>query len=714
MMKTKLLLLFLVLSLSCEIVALGQNKTIDLKEAVTGRLFPRPLPQLKWKGTTHSYTYIDAVTQNLMVADSKNEPQVLMTLDEISQAWGGTIYRFPQITWVGDDVFTFLSGPDLKRYDLKTKVSENVYGFRVESEQEETASNLNLAYTRKHNIFLAIPGNKTPLQVTFDGSRNIVYGEAAHRSEFGIIKGLFWSGSGQKLAFYRIDQSRVTDYPLTDYRKVPGEYEPEKYPMAGDQSHYATIGIYDLATKKTVYLQTGEPADQYLTNITWAPDEKSVYVAIVNRDQNHLWLNRYNATSGEKELTLFEETNEKYIEPENGPIFRPGNPNQFLWLSEKDGFKHLYLYQTSGSFVKQITQGSWEVTEFMGFANQGDKIIYQSTEVSPLERHIYAIDLTKDKKDRLTKDKGVHNAVLSGTGEYLLDTWSSLKVPLKSVIIDVHKGKEQKEIHLANNPLADHKLGEMSIFSIKSADDTDLYCRLIKPIDFDPAKKYPVMVYVYGGPHIQLIDESWQGKADLFLHYMAQQGFVVFTLDNRGSPHRGLDFEQKIYRRMGTQEMADQIEGVSYLRRQTFVDTEKIGVFGWSYGGFMTLSLMLREPGVFKVGVAGGPVVDWKMYEVMYTERYMDTPEQNPEGYETASLLNYADRLKGNLLIIQGMKDKTVVPQHSLMLIHKFVESGVQAEFFPYPEHEHNVRGIDRAHLYEKISSYFIEHLKGQ
>ncbi|MEZ4774911.1 MAG: DPP IV N-terminal domain-containing protein [Bacteroidia bacterium] len=710
-MKFKLPILLLAICLLSGIYAHAQNQTIDLKDAVTGRLFPRTLPQLSWKGATNAYTYVDPVTQSLMVSDEKSEPRVLVTLEELGEAINGNIFRFPRITWINDQVFTFFMGPDLMKYDIGTKTSSVVYSHRIESEKEETAPNLNLAYTNGYNIFITTPGRKKPIQITFDGSKDISYGEAAHRSEFGIVKGLFWSPSGQKLAFYRIDQSNVTDYPLVDYSQVPAQYKPEKYPMAGSKSQEVLVGVFDLLTNKTVYLKTGEPAEQYLTNITWSPDEKSVYVAVLNRDQNHMWLNRYSADSGEKEITLFEETHEKYIEPENGPIFRTGHSDEFLWFSKRDGFKHLYLYNTQGEVIKQVTQGSWDVTHFLGFTDHGNSLVYQSAEVSPLERHVYIMDLEKGKKNKLTKDKGTHEATLSGTGEFLLDNWSSLKTPIKSELINVRKAKEQKEVYLASNPLADQKMGEISIFTIKAADGTDLYCRMIKPVDFDPSKKYPVMVYVYGGPHIQLVEESWLGGADLFLPYMAQKGFVVFTLDNRGTPYRGLDFEQATFRRMGTVEMSDQLEGVSFLRRQTFVDTERIGVFGWSYGGFMTTSLMLRQPGVFKVGVAGGPVVDWKMYEVMYTERYMDTPEQNPEGYETASLLNYTDRLKGKLMIIHGMQDNTVVPQHSMMLLKKFVENGADVDFFAYPGHEHNVRGIDRAHLYEKISQYFLEHL---
>ncbi|MEZ4827002.1 MAG: DPP IV N-terminal domain-containing protein [Bacteroidia bacterium] len=512
------------------------------------------------------------------------------------------------------------------------------------------------------------------------------------------------------MAFYRIDQSMVTDYPLVDYSTVPATPTPEKYPMAGGKSHEALVGIYDLSTRKTIYLQTGEPAEQYLTNISWSPDEKSVYIAIVNRDQNHMWLNRYAASTGEKEATLFEETSEKYIEPEEGPIFIPGKNEEFLWYSKRDGFKHLYLYQTNGNLIRQITKGKWEVTGLLGFADNGSTLVYQSTEISPLEKHIFTLDLTKGKKNQLTKEKGVHNASLNGSGEYILDLWSNLQTPSQSEILDL-KGKQQKKIYTASNPQSNYKPTEIEVFSLKAGDGTDLFCRLIKPADFDPSKKYPVMVYVYGGPHVQLVDYSWQGKADLFMLYMAQQGFVVFTLDNRGTPYRGLEFEQATYRRLGTVEMEDQLEGVSYLRRQTFVDTERIGVFGWSFGGFMTTSLMLRKPGVFKVGVAGGPVVDWKMYEVMYTERYMDTPEQNPEGYEAASLLNYTDRLQGRLLILHGLQDPTVVPQHSMMLLKKFVDNGKDIDFFLYPGHAHNVRGIDRAQMYEKISRYFMEHL---
>lgn len=708
---TKRFILPVIIFLLAGLQLTAQDNQLTLRDAITGRLYPFGLSQLGWRANTRTFVYVEGVSQNLMNSEINGEARIIVSPDDLAEATGKPVRRFPQISWIDENSFHFDLGPEKFLYNISSKKANLLYTLPEGAVNQEEASNQNIAFTKNYNIYVSTPGSESPLKITFDGNREIQYGIAAHRSEFGIRKGLFWSPAGNRLAFYRVDQTMVTDYPLVDYTQIPAEYTPNKYPMAGGKSHHATIGIYDLSTRKTVYLKTGTPAEQYLTNITWSPDGKSVYVAVVNRDQNHMWLKVYDAVSGKETATLFEEKNEKYVEPEHGPIFMKNKPEDFLWFSKRDGFNHLYHYRTNGTLVGQITKGNWEVSDFIGFTEDGSKIIYESTEVSPVERHIYCLDLEKGKAAQLTKAKGTHSAELSADGEYFIDNWSSLTVANASAIIDTKKGKIRHEIEELTNPLDEYQKTDISIFPIRASDGTDLYCRMYKPGNFDPAKKYPVIVYVYGGPHVQLITESWNGGGSLFMNYLAQQGYVVFTLDNRGSGHRGLEFEQAVYRRLGTQEIEDQLDGVRYLRQQAFVDTDRIGVHGWSYGGFMTTSLMLRKPGVFKVGVAGGPVIDWRLYEIMYTERYMDTPEQNPEGYKQSSLLNHVDKLQGDLLVIHGMQDSTVVPQHVMMFTRKCVEEGKLIDFFPYPTHEHNVRGLDREHLYRRIEAYFKENL---
>jgi dipeptidyl-peptidase-4 len=388
----------------------------------------------------------------------------------------------------------------------------------------------------------------------------------------------------------------------------------------------------------------------------------------------------------------------------------PNNPGQFVWVSERTGYDHLYLYDTKGKLIRPLTKGDWMVTDILGFSKDGKQLFYSSTAESPLERHSYSVNLKNAKTTRLTQDKGMHSASLSPDGKYILDNYSNQATPRKIQVLGTD-GKLKQTLLTAKNPLTDYALGETTITILKAEDGTGLYTRMITPPNFDKNKKYPVVVYVYGGPHLQLITNNWLGGANLWMHLMAQKGYIVYTMDSRGSSARGLAFEQAPFRQMGTVEMADQLRGVEYLKSLPYVDANRMGMHGWSYGGFMTTTLMLRSPDTFKVGVAGGPVIDWKFYEIMYTERYMDSPEQNKEGYEQANLLNHVKNLKGKLLMIHGTADDVVVWQHSLSFLKKAVDEGILLDYFVYPGHPHNVRGKDRVHLMRKITQYLDDNL---
>ena len=454
-----------------------------------------------------------------------------------------------------------------------------------------------------------------------------------------------------------------------------------------------------------MFLKTGEPKDHYLTAVTWGPSGKYIYIAVLNRDQNHMKLNQYNVSTGNLVKTLFEEENPKYVEPEHPLYFNPNKSDEFIWFSERDGFDHLYLYNIDGKLLRQLTKGSWAVTNFIGYFGK-DKVFFNATKKSPLEQNIYCVSVNGGDITRVSPDHGTHTGFVSYDGKYMVDIYSNTETAREYKLVN-KKGKEIRIIKANNHPLKDYKLGKTTIFTLNPKNTPELYCRMITPPDFDSTAKYPVIVYVYGGPHAQLITDSWVGGAGLFLNYLAQQGYIVFTLDNRGSANRGRDFEQAIFRNVGTVEVDDQMTGVNYLKSLPYVDSTRIGVDGWSYGGFMTISLKLKNPGVFKVAVAGGPVIDWKYYEVMYGERYMDTPQSNPEGYKNASLLNYVDNLKGKLMVIHGTMDPTVVWQQSLSFLQTAIKHGKQMDYFVYPGHEHNVQGKDRAHLYTKITEYF-------
>jgi len=709
----------LTIILALSIVSLwstAQTKTLTIEDAtgLNRKLHPGKLSQLQWQGDSHSFAY---VSNNQLVSGSVKRKRVDSILDLATLNAGLTeilekpLKRFPSIQFVDREKFRFKGEGKILLYHLaeeKTSVA-NSYNPKAGNLQVDP-HHFHAAYTLDHNIYISIDGEER--QITRSGKPGIEFGSSVHRNEFGIHKGLFWSPKGNLLAFYRKDETMVADYPLVDIDSRIAKVNATKYPMAGMTSHEVTIGIYNLSDGSITYLKTEGPADQYLTNVTWSPDEAFIYVALLNRDQNHFWLNQYRVANGSFVKTLFEESNDNYVEPENGLLFVPEHPEQFIWESERNGYNHLYLYNTDGNQIRQLTSGKWVVTRFVGFDNQGARAFFMGNRNNPLGRFLYSVDLQSGEVVEITKTPGRHRDLVSKDGKYILDSYSSLSVASQTDLLD-ESGSAIRVLLENSNPLEEYKLGETTLFPIQNSEGIDLYCRLIKPVDFDPTKKYPVFIYVYGGPHSQLVSDSWLGGGGLFLNYMAQQGYVVFTLDNRGTANRGADFEQAIFRNLGTLEMADQITGVNYLKSLSWVDSTRIGINGWSYGGFMTLTMMLKNPGVFQVGVAGGPVIDWKYYEVMYGERYMDTPEDNPEGYDTSSLLNYVDKMTGDILIIQGYQDNTVVPQNSLNFLKKCVEEGKQVDFFIYPNHPHNVKGKDRLHLNTMIVDYFNEHLKG-
>ena len=552
---------------------------------------------------------------------------------------------------------------------------------------------------------------------------NIVLGESVHRNEFGINGGLFWSPKQSRLAFYRMDQSMVVDYPLVNTKTREAEPMPIKYPMAGMQSHWVTVGVYEPATGKLLYLNTCRDTtvherEMYLTNIAWSPVEKYIYIAKINREQNHMWLEQYDAATGDFVKTLFEETNPRYVEPCDPMIFTPKG-DQFLWFSMRDGYKHLYLYNADGSLVKQVTKGEYEVEGFIQFDKKGENIFIYANKNNLDGRDAYRVNLKDGTMKCLTNynsAEGTHTVVINDEGTRMVDYFSAVDNPGEvNYVININKPANHRDynIYRAENPLKDYAMPGVELGTIKAADGkTDLYYRLITPPNMKPGTKYPTLVYVYGGPHSQLVTDSWLGGGNLYFMFLAQQGYVVFTLDNRGTDNRGFEFESCTHRRLGEIELADQMEGVKFLQSLPYVDKDRMGVEGWSFGGFMTITMKLAHPEVFKVGCAGGPVIDWKWYEIMYGERYMDTPQENPKGYEAASLLNKAKNLEGRLLVIQGAEDNTVVPQHSTEFIERCINNYKQVDYFVYPHHEHNVLGRERLHLYQKMFQYYEDFLK--
>lgn len=688
---------------------IAQEKTLTLDDAIMkgySSLSPQRLSGLQWLKESGQYAVLNEAGDAFILKypeGKKQEEKVL--LKDLNAAAELDLKRMPRVKWTSNKDFYFKSGAKYISYNIGSKKATDL----IEIPQGAAHVDFNYdngvaAYTVANNLFIVNSDNKVLAVVDVDDA-NVVSGQAIARHEFGISKGTFWSPYGNKLAFYQKDESKVGDYPLLDISSTPGQLRSIKYPMAGQGSEKASVGIFDVTTQKLIYLDVTGPEDQYLTNLSWSPDEQFVFVAVVNRDQNHMQFNQYDATSGALIKTLFEEKHDKYVEPENPAWFIPNTDNEFLWMSERDGFMHLYRYNLNGDMLGQVSQGNWVVKSILGLSQSGENIIVTGTDESGLNTYAYRINLESGKTKQLSKKSGSHYYTMSDDGIFLIDQYSSLNTPWVVDIINT-RGKKVTNLQASTNPLADYKVGTTEFLELEAKDGTTLHARMIKPSNFEERKKYPVLVYVYGGPHAQLVSNRWLGGAPLWMHSLAEEGYIVFTLDNRGSANRGFEFENVIHRQLGTVEMEDQLVGVDYLKSLSYVDANRLAVHGWSFGGFMTTSLMLRYPGVFTTGVAGGPVTDWAYYEVMYGERYMDRPEENPEGYKTARLMEYADQLEGELLLIHGTVDDVVVMQHNLALVQAFVDAGKQVDFFPYPMHPHNVRGKDRVHLMTKVLEY--------
>ena len=739
-----------------------EKKTFTLNDVIPGgdnyfNLVPKSMHGLQWWGDICVRTDIE----NIKKIDTKSgKESILVTLEEVNEALknGKMPYKLTghikplrtlmaaSLPWGDRNVITFTQYDDrtpgqkyMIWYDFSKKKIVNLFNLQGEGPTnfDFCKENGYMAYTIGNDLYVAHERDFSSMvnpKVTGNQQqeKDVVYGQAVHRNEFGIMKGTFWSPKGTYLAFYRMDQSMVTDYPQVNTTARIAELVPDKYPMAGMTSHKVTVGIYNVKDGKTIYLQAGDPTDRYFTNISWGPDEKSIFVIELNRDQNHAQLVQYDAVSGQKIGVLYEEKHARYVEPQHPLIFLPWDDSQFIYQTQRDGFNHLYLMDTKTKlkgewktgkdsedkyceYLKAIplTEGNWLVQDVLGFNAARKEIIIASTEISPLQTNIFSLNVKNGKRTLIGMEDGTHQTKLSASGTYLIDYFTSNNVPREISILPT-TGKKGTTLFTATDPLKEnYNLPEITVGTIKAADgETDLYYRLIKPVNFDPNKKYPAIIYVYGGPHAQMIHNTRFYDARGWDLYMAQQGYVMLTVDNRGSDNRGIKFENCTFRHLGTEEMKDQVQGAKFLQSLPYVDADKIGVHGWSFGGFMTTNLMLTYPDIFKVGVAGGPVIDWQFYEVMYGERYMDTPQANPEGYKESNLRLKAGNLKGRLEVIIGGMDPTCVPQHSISFLRACIDAGTHPDFFIYPEDGHNMMGRDRVHLHEHITRYFLDHLK--
>ena len=726
-------------------VLFGQTELIDLKGVFTGKYRYDRLSSLQWrpysKATPAQYTYYDKEKDAVIGVDlvkgketelfkfqqfydhyAKTQGQKTMSAADF-RAEGGRVS--PAFSWKDNQtlVFDFVNPSDKNIYHATYSFSAK--SFQLSSASGETENPVDESSDGKVRISnfdgeegYFVTDGKEHYLLCPDTGEHIVFGEPVHRSEWGIDEGWYFSPNSNYIAFYRMDESMVEDYPLLQTSDGEGAahiayVKNIKYPMAGRTSHQVKVGIFDVAKsfqqKKTVYhyIQTDLRDGEFLTNVTFSPDEKYLYITHLNREQNRSKLIRYDVNTGKRMGIVLGEGDSRFVEPQTRMIFL--KDGRFIWQSDVSGWNHFYLYEFDGTEVKQITKGEWPVLEFLALDENEEVIYFMTNKDNPVDRYLYSVNIKTGELKQLTKQSGTHTIVLSSDKKYFLDYFSSLHVPYE-IYAGSTDGKMYKKIFESKNPYGNLQLGTDTIFSLKNENGDDLYCEMILPPNFDKHKKYPCLVYVYGGPHSQLVTNTFM-TAGVFLNYMAQKGYVIFVMDNRGTANRGAEFEKCIHRQLGVCESADQMVGVRYLQSLPFIDKDRMGIDGWSFGGFMTLTMVTEHPEVFRSASCGGPVVNWEWYEIMYGERYMDTPQENPDGYAKACIIPKIKNLKCPLLVMHGQQDNTVVQQHSLELLHQSVLDDVQIQYFPYTTHEHNVRGLDRVQMWHKIEQFHDQYL---
>lgn len=642
------------------------------------------------------------------------ERQVLLRTDSLRDAWkaaglSGRVTVSSAFTWVDVDTLRYARGASVYRIHLAPLRIEPVLVTSVRGARPIAFApgDAFVSYVKDHDVCVLGPDGD-PTRVTRGGSDDVTFGVSVSRNEIGIRDGMWWCPNGRRLAFYKEDRRQIPRYPYADFRPTPARGVYGRYPMAGGKDSIVFVGVHDTQGGETVWLDTDPTVDEYLTNVTWSPDGETLWVVHVNRDQNVARLVPYDAKTGARGKALLTERDEQWVEPEIPPRFLPDGSGRFLWFSRRDGYRQPYVCAPDGSVGPRLMTGDYDVLSFVGFTPDGTAFDVVTTGPDPRQRHVYRIAVDGGETP-LTTGRGRHRATVSPDGRHVLDAHSHLELPL-AIDVTTIDGKRVRRVHQADNPLAKFRTGTQRFFEIESADGHTLYGHAIFPPDAKRGDNHPVIHYVYGGPHAQLVTDTWMGGGGrwiLWMHYMASRGYVVVRVDNRGTPNRGIEFEQAIHRRLGQLEVEDQVAALEWLHGLGVTDRTRVGVHGWSYGGYMTLMLATKAGAHYRAAVSGAPVTDWKYYEVGYGERYMDTPKSNPEGYAKARPAAHIEGLKARLLVVHGTADDVVMFQNTIDFVDRCIDEGVEVETMIYPGQRHGLGGKSFAHFLRKMTRFF-------
>lgn len=606
-------------------------------------------------------------------------------------------------------------------YDLETEQAQRLSESGKQSYATFSPDGAKVAFVRDNNLYYVDLSTNKEYQVTEDGKFNhIINGSTdwVYEEEFSFAKAFYWSPDGQKLAYYKFDESEVREYNMQVWNGLyPTDYR-FKYPKAGEENAKVEIYVYHLDNDKHVKMNIGNENDIYVPRVKWTGNPELLSIKKLNRLQNHLEIFHANASSGDAAKVL-DEKSDTYVDIDyNDDLTYLADGKHFIHTSEQDGYKHLYLYTMEGDLVRQITTGSWSVAEFLGIDenNKRQWLYYMSTEDSPLERHLYRIDLKGKVKEKLTSRPGMHSVNISGDFSYYLLYHSNTSTPLNVGLYKLQDNSLVKDL-VDNKDLIntwkEFGVTQKEMFTVQNDNGDELYGYYIKPADFDESKEYPLMIFQYSGPGSQQVVNSFESGSNFYWHQMlAQQGYIVAVVDPRGTGARGAAFRKQTYKQLGKLESEDHIAVAKKLGEKSFIDASRIGIWGWSYGGYTSSLSLLKGNDVFKAAIAVAPVTNWRYYDTIYTERYMATPQINPNGYDDNSPTSYADRLKGNFLLIHGTGDDNVHFQNAVELQDALIAAGKQFDSFYYPDRAHGIyRNNARPHLYHMMTNWLMENL---